>query len=239
MQLFYDNQEKHQIFLSHLPNLAKMGIGLHSFPNLDVYIGMDYPNFAYPTKTPHVLVGRPRMIMYIPVMVWSEAQALGWSREFFDRTQAVNTNTIEHEFGHVVHFTHFGNNDSDTWWNVWKLMNREGQPDFLPSTWGSYTNAIRPYEDFANYFADMAIGKITNAPLGQFLCELLKTTVLTFKQDSAEFTHNFVTKKMDSPLPTISGRTYLPIRTMVEELKGKRLEDVSYNSSTREVHILA
>lgn len=237
MQLFYDNEEKHQIFLSHLP--YKMGIGLHSFPNLDVYIGMDYPNFAYPTKTPHVLIGRPRMIMYIPIMVWSEAEALGWTREFFERVQRAKLNDVEHEFGHVVHFAHFGDNNSDTWWNVWKLMGGEGQPNFLPSSWGSYTNTIKIFEDFANYFMNMAIGKIENVRLFQYLSDLMGVRVLTFKQDSKEYYSNHIKKQMDDPLPTINGRVYLPVRVFVEELKGKVLRDVVYDAESRSIHVLA
>lgn len=237
MQLFYNSAEKHQHFLSHLP--CKMGIGLHSFPNLDVYIGMDYPNFAYPTKTPHVLVGRPRMIMYIPVMVWSEAREMGWDRAFFERVQGAKVHEIEHEFGHVIHFTHFCNNGSDVWSKVWRLMGEEGEPSFIPTSWGSYSNAIKPYEDFANYFMNMAIGKIENVRLFQYLSDLMGVRVLTFKQDSKEYYSNHIQKQMDDPLPTINGRVYLPVRVFVEELKGRVLRDVVYDAESRSIHVLA
>lgn len=219
--------------------MMRQGLSLRLFPTLKLYLDTPYPNM---TQTlPNVLYrGNEDVQMYIPYLE-KRVKTFGWDDETYNRyVQTQPTlSAIAHEFGHIIHYLCFGNNNSDVWKDVWKLMGIADKPDFNRAEGGGIGGGqIRAYEVFANYFEGIALGKISNIPLMQYIWELIDLHTLVFKVGSKEYTHNGVKKTMDVALPVIDGRSFVPLRTIVEELKDIKLRDVFYDYKTKEVVVI-
>lgn len=242
MKIIYDDPAKYKLFTDrYLPMLARLGISQYSLPKLSVYIDKEYPSFGFDQfggKHQHVLKRGDQLLMYIRLLTLQDALAQGMDEDVYNRYMASNPDTVPHEMGHVVHLTWFGPDNSVTWQTIWRLMGRTDALDYTRGQFGAMAGQCPAYEAFANYFADMVLGRVTNIPLMQYLWQLMGVSVLTFKVGEKTYYRNGVAKQISKPLPVIEGTSYLPSRLVVEELRGVTLRDVVYVDQTKEIVVI-
>lgn len=242
MKIYYDDPEKHKMIADrYLPLLARVGISQHVLPKLSVWINKEYPSFGFDQfggKHQHVLRRGDQLLMYIRLLTLQDALLQGMTEDVYNRYMATNPDTVPHEFGHAVHFTWFGSDGSDIWQTAWRLMGRTDPLDFGRGQFGAMEGQVPAYEAFANHFADVVVGKVTNIPLLQYLWQLMGVSVLIFKLGEKMYYRNGVAKQMARPLPIVEGTSHLPIRLIVEELQGVTLRDVVYVEQTKEIIVI-
>ncbi|MDN5323724.1 MAG: hypothetical protein PWQ67_2178 [Clostridia bacterium] len=244
LKIFFKNPADYKVFEKwYYPILFRQGFSQRLFPRTGIFLEMQYPdwNGGVNSNKEHVnpnVTSQYDFRIFSRMVTKEEALAAGWTEKMYKNSLKHRISSLPHELGgHVVHLKLFGKDNSEIWQKVWKLMGRTDKPDFKPAKAGDYW--YKPaYEIFANYMEDIIELRKENIPLMQYIWELLGIEILIFTLGSNIYYRNGVKKKMDRVLPNDNGRTFAPIRLLIDEFKDIKFRDVFFNWEHNEVILI-
>lgn len=246
LKIIYTHQHDFNEFNNlYLPLMVRQGLSLRLFPRLGIYINTPIPGVVESDLTAqpnsefalHFPTDEFDVRVHTHIITLEQVLDIGGSKEFFEMARKMLPSALPHEVGHYIHMMFFGQDGSDIWKKAWSLMSN-APLDFSYKTSSTGHRGKIAWEAFAEEIHDIIEGRKVNLPLMQYIWELIDLHTLVFKVGSKEYTHNGVKKTMDVALPVIYGRSFVPLRTIVEELKDIKLRDVFYDDKTKEVVVI-
>jgi hypothetical protein len=217
LQIFFEKDADYDVYKrDYYPLMIRNGFSWKLFPNLKLYLDMQYPEQTQDYIGQNLEHYRPDLPVILAKMITLEEWLdVGNSEVGYWQMAQTKPSSLVHEIGHHIHFTYFGEDNSLIWQKAAALTGID--LDFAPGKAGRY--AYKPaYEAIANYFEDCIEGRKENEAFLQFIRELIGVEFI--KVTEAEYR-------------IFDDKTYLPVRSIAEKFKC----DVDWDDETREVYI--
>lgn len=217
MQIFFEKDADYDVYKrDYYPLMIRNGFSWKLFPNLKLYLDMQYPEQTQDYIGQNLEHYRPDLpVIFAKMITLEEWKATGNDESSYWRMVQIRPSKLPHEIMHHIHFTYFGEDNSLIWKKAAALTGIT--LDFSSKTSGDYW--YKPaYENIANYFEDIIEGRKENEAFLQFIRELIGVEFI--KVTEAEYR-------------IFDDKTYLPVRSIAEKFKC----DVDWDDETREVYI--
>lgn len=232
MQIFFNCDKKYDVYKrDYYPLLLRHGFSWRLFPELKIYLDMDYPDRQDDHISKNLEHYRPDVpLIYAKMMTLDDWLAVGNDEASYWRAVETLPSSLPHEIMHHIHYKYFGEDDSLIWRKAAALTGLN--LDFRPHKKGEYH--YKPaYEAVANYFEDCIEGRASNEPFLQFIRDLIGIKYVVLTIDKRTYQANGETKTLDVPPVIKDGRTLIPVRATHAAFN----HDVQYLDGTKEVVI--
>lgn len=212
MKFKFDTPINYNFFQEvYIPLWLKYGFSWSLFPELTIGINKKLDDKARNSDKEH----------YDPYNKYIFVRIMPMPFLTVEQYKAVYPSSLFHEIMHHIHFEYFGKDNSETWHEAFKLMNKKLTKDMFE--WKDTGRYIyKPaYEDIANYFEAIIEGRNHNNAFINWVKKIINLNSIKLS-----FDEYIMGKDIEG-----KDRAYLPIRKVGEKLGFK----VTWLSNVRKV----